>query len=681
MRQRFYHLAQGTEIIPYQWFLYLEQVFSEKLFRAEENLCRYKIIPDQKDDTYNPDGLPVGFAKTVDTDHPIIQEWLGFTCAACHTGQLEFGKTRIIIDGGQAMWDVRAFGKAMLQALGTTLKDEKKFTRFADRVLEQDFRGKDLIEKPESQKRRIELMTLKAKGKLTPDLAIELREVFGKRKADEKRKVQLRKKLQAHVIAYLGTKLFEQKRNEENAVFPTEWGFGRNDALGRGGNKVLTQLHSDNLRLANAPMSFPKIWDAPKYKWVQWNASIRQPLGRNIGEAIGVGARLTPGLFNLETGCQSVLGRGGNKVLTQLHSDNLRLANAPMSFPKIWDAPKYKWVQWNASIRQPLGRNIGEAIGVGARLTPGLFNLETGLLGTDPTLCWDTFNWATGKGTIDSRKCKVGISTSVNLKNMVSLEHYVRQLTSPQWPADLLGTIDEELRAEGEKLYKGLGDTIEERERNLHVKCIKCHVQSSSDEYQLREIPIQVVGTDGTAVHNFNARRVDVPMLGWKNVSAAWATQELTNVIIGTLCSGEMKPYCDEHHMEMTQGRKNLWRSPLVYMAGTNIGVWATAPYLHNGSIPNLYQLLSPREERFQTFCVGNLEFDPTRVGFVASKPPCAPFAEFEFDTRKTGNSNSGHEFRDGPRGNGVIGRLLTPRERFAIIEYLKALQSSHNTE
>jgi hypothetical protein len=44
------------------------------------------------------------------------------------------------------------------------------------------------------------------------------------------------------------------------------------------------------------------------------------------------------------------------------------------------------------------------------------------------------------------------------------------------------------------------------------------------------------------------------------------------------------------------------------------------------------------------------------------------------FDTRITGNHNSGHEFRAGTRGNGVIGRLLQPEERWALLEYLKVL-------
>ena len=48
--------------------------------------------------------------------------------------------------------------------------------------------------------------------------------------------------------------------------------------------------------------------------------------------------------------------------------------------------------------------------------------------------------------------------------------------------------------------------------------------------------------------------------------------------------------------------------------------------------------------------------------------------ADFAFDTRLPGNANTGHEFRDGPRGGGVIGPALSERERRDLIEYLKTL-------
>ena len=108
-------------------------------------------------------------------------------------------------------------------------------------------------------------------------------------------------------------------------------------------------------------------------------------------------------------------------------------------------------------------------------------------------------------------------------------------------------------------------------------------------------------------------------------------------------------------------------------------GVWATAPFLHNGSVPTLYQLLLPPDERDTVFYLGRKEYDPVHLGLVTQPFP----GSFRYDTRITGNSNRGHAFDDGLCGNGVIGfqigdtgycRRFTEHERLALLEYLKVL-------
>ena len=69
-------------------------------------------------------------------------------------------------------------------------------------------------------------------------------------------------------------------------------------------------------------------------------------------------------------------------------------------------------------------------------------------------------------------------------------------------------------------------------------------------------------------------------------------------------------------------------------------------------------------------FCLGNRQYDPKLVGYSTD---CAD-GDFELDTSIPGNHNTGHQFKDGPRGNGVVGRALNPDERWAIIEYLKSM-------
>jgi hypothetical protein len=127
----------------------------------------------------------------------------------------------------------------------------------------------------------------------------------------------------------------------------------------------------------------------------------------------------------------------------------------------------------------------------------------------------------------------------------------------------------------------------------------------------------------------------------------------------------------------MNGNRENHVRAERAYKVRPLDGIWATPPYLHNGSVPNLYLLLGPASERPRSFHLGSREFDPVHVGyehtpvsgdFELESPDCAPGAGSD------GNCNSGHEFRDAPKGGGVVGRALAEHERWELIEYLKTL-------
>jgi hypothetical protein len=118
-----------------------------------------------------------------------------------------------------------------------------------------------------------------------------------------------------------------------------------------------------------------------------------------------------------------------------------------------------------------------------------------------------------------------------------------------------------------------------------------------------------------------------------------------------------------------------------AYKARPLDGIWATAPYLHNGSVPTLYDLLSPYTERPRDFWLGNREFDPVKVGYVTTQIAGA-FRLVTADARTgapvRGNGNGGHLFETPgdpahPRP-GTIGPTLTPADRRALVEYLKTL-------
>jgi hypothetical protein len=100
-----------------------------------------------------------------------------------------------------------------------------------------------------------------------------------------------------------------------------------------------------------------------------------------------------------------------------------------------------------------------------------------------------------------------------------------------------------------------------------------------------------------------------------------------------------------------------------VYKARPLNGVWATAPYLHNGSIPNIVELLKPANKRVSIFCVGSRKFDSKTLGFESQKDVDKNCGNnFKFDTKVAGNHNTGHDSYG----------LLEEEEIWAIIEFIK---------
>ena len=108
-------------------------------------------------------------------------------------------------------------------------------------------------------------------------------------------------------------------------------------------------------------------------------------------------------------------------------------------------------------------------------------------------------------------------------------------------------------------------------------------------------------------------------------------------------------------HFHKTQGYAN---SPLD-------GIWLRAPFLHNGSVPNLAELLEPSALRTKSFYRGNDVYDPQHVGFVSNVAEQDGTKFFPFNTADTGNGNQGHEGR-------AYGTDLPAAQKRALLEYLK---------
>ncbi len=372
------------------------------------------------------------------------------------------------------------------------------------------------------------------------------------------------------------------------------------------------------------------------------------------------------GLYPTEEGFgrTDAFGRIANTVFGDaLDEANYRIANAPVSYPHLWDIWKFDWVQWNGSAMQPMARNVGEALGVGASLH---------LLDEH------------GQGVAEADR----YASSVRLHDLYTLEETLKQLQPPQWPEAIFGKIDLPLASRGKALYS--------------ENCAYCHAPNPKPreqrlapardpEWKMRIVPTDIVGTDPTTADNIADHRFDISRLGWTKAELSRLDVQLfgaslDEVDFKSISSAKALAYITAYvenraYQDAGISPRQRWRmdgyglsigvqEKRGYKARPLDGIWATPPFLHNGSVANLFELLSPVYERQTRFWVGNFEFDPVRVGYRSEAFP----GGFLFDTRVTGNGNGGHEFRDGCRQQGVIGRALAPDERLAVIEYLKVL-------
>lgn len=387
----------------------------------------------------------------------------------------------------------------------------------------------------------------------------------------------------------------------------------------------------------------------------------QQVTQKNVGELAGQFAEVmkdlidrggkdaSPALWG--PGRFDALGRGGNAVFAPLTPDNLRPANAPVSIPPLWGVWEYDWVQWAGSIQHPLARNIAQVIGVNAKL----------------------FAWTKTSSQTPSEKREI-FQSSLDVASLKTLEDMARRLRPPRWPS-AFPAINRELAARGKDLYHG------NKEKGLPNLCAHCHVadriqnpQPNGPSLNVHMIPQKEVGTDSLYLENFANRTVDLTRLGHGRVSAKDASEWVTTELMAKNGAGN-----DPEYQHLT----NKWRDDPQYIARPHLAVWATAPFLHNGSVPTLYALLSPAKDRPTCFYFSpNMEFDPVKVGFVVAECNGSPnfrdpLVGFEFKTHLPGNGNQGHDFSGSDCGattkaSGVLGCELPVDDRKAIIEYLK---------
>lgn len=565
-RTNYYYTPQGTELLGmhYDWFVNLELPLSKERLAEEDNMRGWGFIvdPGQLPSERNLGNLPVGMTRHVDPQTGL--EKLDLGCAMCHTGELHYNGIALRVDGGQA---VQSVPTAKLGEFITTLGasavetyfNPVKWSRFADRVAGQD--------------------------------------------------KQQRQKLRDDFWQFLRTMKQFVSGPGASKYYPTEEGRGRTDAVGRIANVVFGYDLDvpENYHVANAPVSYPYLWDIWRFDWVQYTGFTNQPMARNIGESLGV---LAP----------------------------IKLVNSE-----------------------------GELLG------PGEFG-----------------------------------ETVIDLKGMHCVESTLRELKPPKWPEKILGNIDIVQARQGKALFAeqcafchgpheskpyqwpvaaGPGDNPDHQASVnwqwdmagdiTHIDGKPYRKDWRTSIWSMPWIDVNVIGTDPTAANNFNQPVYNARKLlpDSDPVNAGNGLQVLLNELVPILyenwkISGEAIPDYDGLNIPFRITNKRAYKARPLH------GVWATPPFLHNGSVPTIHDLLSPLEERPTQFAVGNREYDPVKLGYRTEMTA----GSFVHDTGITGNSNQGHLFTDVDMP-GRIGKRLTESKRMAIIEYLKVMGNPDFTE
>jgi mono/diheme cytochrome c family protein len=259
---------------------------------------------------------------------------------------------------------------------------------------------------------------------------------------------------------------------------------------------------------------------------------------------------------------------------------------------------------------------------------------------SDPPAWWllkkkKTRGWT---GSMDVRSTRVDIVNVLNPFNggayvrkqeavFADIHAFVLGVESPRYPFP----IDQARAARGRAIF------------GQH--CARCHGTYGPDgSYPNKVVDLDVIGTDPTMAESFTPKNLDY-------FNASWFARQL---------GPDGEPY--------------RVSEPRGYQAPPLDGVWATAPYFHNGSVPTIYHVLNSKARPVvytRSYRTGEEDYDPEKLGWkvtVLNAPPGpdVPRAERRkvYDASQPGHGNSGHTFGDD----------LSDDERRAVIEYLKTL-------
>ena len=359
-------------------------------------------------------------------------------------------------------------------------------------------------------------------------------------------------------------------------------------------------------------------------------------------------------IFNRLTGLD--LGPAPDHII----ADNIAVADAPVRYPFVWNAPKQDHTQWpgfasNGDELLSLARNLGEVYGVFGEFAPE--KSDHFLLGYDFIS-----------------------SNSANFNGLRHLESLVRKIGAPKWP----WKIDQPLADQGKLVFERTTAT---------GGCVECHGER---EGKLRLVPLSRtwatpvldVGTD-TREYQVLARFASsgsiegaiTPSLSrLKPVDRS--IDILATSVIGAILQNDFALYRKGQlatpssllltaptpvNKEVAQAfdyPASTQPRPAKYQARVLYGIWATAPYLHNGSVPSLVELLTPPAQRVPSFLVGRA-YDIDKVGLASDQAGIVgKRVTTGCDQLSSGDSHCGHDY----------GTWLSAADKRALLEYLKRL-------
>lgn len=589
-REVFYHTPQGSPIIPYNYFIALEQSDSEVLFMDEAHLDELGMLYWGKSEL-NPDGLPIGL--TIDHDIHGNEPYLGMNCAACHVTEIKAGGKTVLIDGGVSHFDFWSFMQELGQALEVTAEDDAKFDRFALRILKDD--------------------------------------------ADDTSKAQLRARLRGVVR--------DRQEWATHNTAPAHPGPGRVDAL----NVILNQASAymlgrdDNARPVDAPVSFPFLWDAPYLEYVQYNGVVPNAgsgaLARNVGQVLGV--------FGQVSLTESTLPGGYASSVRVEHLYDLEQSLETLTSPS-WSELAAKGVvpAINADLAS-VGQKIYAAEcaschveidrldrGDLASIKVPTFGLPE--IGTDPAAATGFAARAVASGPLLGRK--EGYVAGEPMCETVHGNSVLAHITVGVIMHDLGDTYGDVLSSAEELVASSVSAKVHGAAQS--IKSLFGYGESTTFKDEL---------TDQQLIAKMNAQGSSK-----EEITAALEARSTDKAALYDL----MVEQGLSHHGKDAACLETLQTAQ--YRARPLNGAWATGPFLHNGSVPTLMDLLRPAAERPVAFIVGNSDFDPVNVGF--QEP--ADETGFKIDTKMSGNANSGHEY----------GVTLSEANKLALLEYLKSL-------